>query len=458
MKTNKGIPQRFFWSWDHSTNWCMNTLGSQNCGVGNEYAKNPEMFELDYKRVIDWCAEHKMTAAGIVGMLRDRHGGVDSARRLCAYAREKGVLVYIIAGLFAYGGIYYEGDHKYSLNKFFEKNPKTVAVNRDGVPIVKHCKGRGGTKTEYQGCASNEKLRDFVIESLDWLFREIPELGGIQMESSDNGVCHCPECLARRGEFDAKEPISLADMAAIYPDASKVILDRNPDALVICESYHHFLDPECKVFTAENRTDDLKKLLSMPETTYWQWKCDRMLLDDTWEPGTPMLPTLRKFRHIMRSHAGTQWWGGRHSLSVDKIRRQCLLSYESGLDAVSMFGETSPFHTNSEFNYLALEYFADDPHASLRSFEEDIMAPRLGGKERAQMYYEYAMLYYDGIDKVPKAIADISKVIGETADTDALRRWMYLGNYLNSYYWEVSRGRDIKKMSCFNADRPDLFN
>ena len=45
--------------------------------------------------------------------------------------------------------------------------------------------------------------------------------------------------------------MKIADMAAIYPDASKVILDRNPDALVICESYHHFLDPECKVFTAD---------------------------------------------------------------------------------------------------------------------------------------------------------------------------------------------------------------
>ena len=205
MKANKGIAQRFFWTWDHSTNWCMNTLGAQNCGVGNEYAKDPQMFELDYKRAIDWCAEHKMTAIGIVGLLRDRHGGVEAARRVCAYAREKGVLVYLIAGLFAYGGIYYEGDHPYSLNKFFEKYPETIARQENGDFVVKRCMGRGGTKREYLGCASNRQLHDFVIESLDWLFKEIPELGGIQMESSDTGVCQCAKCRERRGDYGAKE-------------------------------------------------------------------------------------------------------------------------------------------------------------------------------------------------------------------------------------------------------------
>ncbi len=456
MNCSNKIPQRFFWTWDHSTNWCMNTLGAQNCGVGNEYSKDPQMFELDYKRAIDWCAAHKMTAIGIVGLLRERHGGVEAARRICAYAREKGVLVYMIAGLFAYGGIYYEGDHKYSLNKFFEKNPECIAVNADGSRVAKNCKGRGGTKIEYQGCASNRKLHDFVMDSLDWVFKDIPELGGIQMESSDTGVCQCPECLARRGEYAAEEPLSLADMAAIYPDASKVILNRNSDALVICETYHHFLDPECKIFATKKPSEDLKKLLAMPETTYWQWKCDRNLRDNNWNIGDEMISTMKKFRHIMRAHSGTQWWGGRHTFAVDKIRRQCLLSYESGLDAVSMFGETSPYHTNTEFNYLALEYFADAPHASVKNFAEDIMSPRLGGLDRAEKYYEFATLYRE-IKKVPQAVAEIGKIAGEIKDREALRRWLYLGNFLNSYYWEVQQGGSLENMCPRDADRPDEF-
>ena len=128
MKSHGKIPYRFFWTWDHSTNWCMNTPGEQICGVGNGYVKNPEMFEKDYMRAIDFCHEHRINAIGIAGLLRDRHGGVESVRRLCDYGNSKDVKIYIIAGLYAYGGIYYEGDHKYSLNNFFEKKRNTFVV------------------------------------------------------------------------------------------------------------------------------------------------------------------------------------------------------------------------------------------------------------------------------------------------------------------------------------------
>ena len=450
------IKNRFFWSWDHSTNWCLNSLGAQNCGVGNEYSKDPDMFERDYKRAIDWCAEHKMTAHGIVGMLRDRHGGVDAARRVCAYARERGTLVYIIAGLFAYGGIYYEGDHKYSLEKFFEKNPETIAINKDGEKVRKICKGRGGTKREYQGCASNELLHEFVLESLDWLFREIPELGGIQMESSDTGVCDCPRCRARRGDERPDEPISLADMAAIYPDAAEAVRRVDPDALIICETYHHFLDKEAKLFASENPDANLKKLLAMPESTFWQWKCDIALRDGSWTSDSRMIKNMQKFRHIVRAHTGTQWWDGRYTLGIDLIRRQCELTYDSGLDSVSMFGEISPYHTNSEFIYLALEYFADNPHSSLHSFVEDIMAPRLGGISEAETYKEYAD-YYMEIDKIPKAIADIAKITVAQTDYEVVRRWQYLASFLNSFYFEIKNGGSFRKMLAWRGSRPDLF-
>lgn len=450
------IKNRFFWTWDHSTNWCVNTPGEQNCGVGNEYMKNPEMFEEDYKRAIDWCAEHKMTAIGIVGMLRDRHGGVEAARRVCAYAREKGTAVYIIAGLFAYGGIYYEGEHKYSLDRFFEKNPDTIAKNPDGTLVRKDFFGRGGCKKQYQGCASNKLLHEFVLESLDWLFREIPELSGIQMESSDTGVCSCPACLARRGDVSPDEPISLSDMAAIYPDAARAVRAANPSALVICETYHHFLDDACKLFAKKEPSADLERLLAMPRDVFWQWKCDKRIRTNTWEAGAPMIENLKGFRHIMRSHTGTQWWGGRNTPGIELIRRQCQLSYDSGLDAVSMFGETSPYHTNAEFNYLALEYFADNPHNSVADFTRDVMAKSLGGIENAKVYGEYST-YYREIERIPKAISDIAKIAARESDPEVIRRFIYLASFLSSYQYEVSHGGRLENMNPLDEDRPDLF-
>ena len=431
------IPYRIFWTWDHSTNWCMNTRGAQNSGVANAYMKNPEMFLKDYMRVVDWCAENGMNAVGIVGLLRDRHGGVDSVRKLCAYAQEKGICIYIIAGLFAYSGIYYEGDSPYNLNKFFDKNPQCIGQYADGRPLIVKYYGSGGHKIDPQGCPSNPQLKEYVLESLDWLFKEIPELGGIQMEAGDNGVCQCPKCQERRGIVQSY--MSLADMAGIYPQGAEVVWGRKPDALVICETYHHFQEEEaCAIFDSKEPSEDLQRLLAMPEKTFWQWKCDQALADNTWQLGAKIPASMRKFHHIMRSHAGTQWWGGRHTLDIEKIRRQCMLSFDAGIDTVSMFGEQAPYHTNAEFNYLALQYFSDAPFAKLDSFVEDVMAPRLGGREIAFRYLEMAGLYRKP-EKIPAACAEIAKIAAGMTDYEALRRWQYLSSFLNSYCWEAGQ-------------------
>lgn len=434
---NQGIPHRFFWSWDHSTNWTLHAYGAQNCGVSNAYAKAPEMFLQDYKRVVDFAAAHKMDAVGMAGMLRESHGGVETVRQLCNYAAEKGVRIYMIAGLFAYGGIYYEGDHPYSLNRFFEKNPQCVGKLENGEPFIKQFDGRYGYRPEPQGCPSSPELHDYILESLDWLFKELPELGGIQIEAGDNGVCQCERCKARRGAGSGT--ISAADMAGIYPDAVDTILRRKPDALVICEAYKHFNDEAYNMFRTETPDEDLQKLFAMPENVFWQWTCDKQLNENSWHTGDEMIPALQKFSHVMRSHSGTQWRGApRASFAVDKIREQCRLSHASGLNGVSMFGESSTFHATAEFNYLALEYFADTPNAAAEDFVRDVMAPRLGGNDAAAFFYEAAQLF-EQPEKIPAANRQIARIAAGLTDDEALRRWHYLASHLNGFYWEVNQ-------------------
>ena len=435
------IPYRLFWDWDHCTTWCLNVPGSQYSGVANAYTKEGKYFELDYRRMVDWCAANGMDAIGIVGILRDRHGGVDSVRRLCSYAMEKGVRIYMIAGLYAYNGIYYEGDHPYTLESFFAKNPDAIGRDKDGNPLLIEFKGKWGHKKELQGCPSNPKLREFVLESLDWAFREIPELGGIQMEAGDCGVCQCDLCRERRGAKAVKDYKSFEDMAGIYPQAADVVWKRNPEAWVICETYHHFLDEASQLLKTEHPSPDLQRLFDMPEKTFFQWKCDRELDADSWQEGAELPDSMKKFRHIMRAHSGTQWWGGRHTFAADRIRRQCRLSYESGLQAVSMFGESSPFHTNAEFNYLALTYFADHPLSDMEHYAEDIMAPRLGGMNAAECYLKYAPLTAEP-EKIPGAVEEIAKIAAKVGDLDSIRRWNWLSTFLSSYYWEYRHQDD----------------
>ena len=110
------------------------------------------------------------------------------------------------------------------------------------------------------------------------------------------------------------------------------------------------------------------------------------------------------------------------------------------MTAVSIFGECSPFHANTEFNYLALSYFGDRPQAAFADFVADEMAPRLGGDpERAARYAEFAKLTAEPA-KIPAAVAEIVRIAAEVAaDHDAARRWTYLASFLDAYCYEFLR-------------------
>ena len=122
-------------------------------------------------------------------------------------------------------------------------------------------------------------------------------------------------------------------------------------------------------------------------------------------------------------------------MEIDKLRRQCLLSHTSGINGVSMFGECASFHTGSEFNYLALEYFSDHPYASNEDYIADVMAPILGGKGIAEEYFEYAQ-YVNTPEKIPDAAKRIARITAGLTDYSHLRRWQYLASFLNGYFWE----------------------
>ena len=447
----KPLAYKLFWTWDHSTNWTLNTPGSQTCGAGNAYTKKPETFLSDYRRAIDFCQERGIDAIGITGLLRDRHGGVDSARRVCAYAREHGVRIYLIAGLYAYGGIYHEGDHPYSLEKFLKENPDCMAKTPDGHDLNFPFQGHCGHKVTRHGCPSNPKMHDFILRSIEWLFQAIPELGGIQMETGDTGICLCEKCRERRNMKELRKDInylmSFEDMALIYPEAVRMVHNCSRDAWAICETYHHFLPgPEETLYSFCGGTppDKIDLLRKIPEQAFLQWVCDVQLADGSWKENEHVPQPLNSYRHIMRAHHGTYWRGGRHALAVDAIRRQCHLCACSGVQAVSMFGEGASFHANAEFNYLAMRYFADHPDASVEEFSDDVMAARLGGKDPAGKYLNFAVTGKNEPGKIPQFIKEIVQISARLRDHEILRRWFWLASYLNSLYWESTQKEFVK--------------
>ena len=122
------LPYRLLWTWDHSTNWYLEQVGIQEIGAMNYYSKPPEGFLEDYFRLIDFMSLNRIGGVTIYGFLRDCHGGIEAAQKLCKYASERGVRILPGVGINAYGGIYWEGNHRYNLTQWLRQRPELKAV------------------------------------------------------------------------------------------------------------------------------------------------------------------------------------------------------------------------------------------------------------------------------------------------------------------------------------------
>ena len=65
------LPNSYFWTWDHSTNWMLDDPGTLNWGCCNKYLKRPETFLEDYRRLTDFAAGLGVKGILIWGFIRD---------------------------------------------------------------------------------------------------------------------------------------------------------------------------------------------------------------------------------------------------------------------------------------------------------------------------------------------------------------------------------------------------
>jgi hypothetical protein len=448
------IKTRMFWTWDHSTEWALNRPGAHTHGSCNEYGRTTQAFLDDYTALLRWCGRHNVDAVVVWGLLRDCHGGLESAKRLCDVAAKVNVRLLCGVGLNAYGGVYYEGDSPYNLERHLQRHPDLYAVDAQGNSTNFSIDATGtrvkisntstpGPRGFYHACPSRRENQDFATESLAWLFKNL-ELGGVQMETGDTGVCQCQLCRDRRKH--PSESFSWEDMALMYPLATDAIRSVAPDAWIVCETYSH-PEPYSGAKAAPGFGDGKaawadKSLEKFPRGVFIQWVADRYLRQGdpqrTWTAAARVSGT--GLRHVMRAHLGTDWgWGGfRGEVALEWIARMVQQSVTSGIDGISLFGEVSPFRTGAELNYLALEHFgnADNPQSDQDAFVERIAAPLLGGEDHARDFVRFAGLldarFPDNRKGVPAALTNIYGRLA-TLPPDAARRWCWLANQLASF-------------------------
>lgn len=421
------IKTRKFWTWDHSTEWALNRPGAQTMGACNPYNRSSETFVEDYMKLLRWCGRHSIDAVVVWGLLRDCHGGLEAAKRLCEVAGEQGVRLLCGVGLNAYGGVYYEGDSPYSLRRFLDAHPELSAVDLVGNRL----------SSNTQSCPSRPENREFIAESMEWLFKSLP-LGGVQMETGDSGVCRCGLCKERRQ--NPVSSFSWEDMALMYPIAAEAIRSVSPEAWIVCETYSH-PEPDAQPekapeFGGGKPAWANRCLEQFPDGASVQWVCDQYVKPRLATPWTKAgVASKARHRHIMRAHFGTYWHRFRGELAVDWIADMAQHSMASGFEGLSLFGEVSPYHTGAELNYLALENCgsAANPGADLEVFLRDVAAPLLGGEELAHDYLRCARTV-DDLDRIGHALASIYARLASLPPSVA-RRWAWLANWLASFVY-----------------------
>lgn len=431
------IGTRFFWNWDHSTEWALNRAGAQTLGASNHYGRTPETFVEDFSKMVKWCGKHSVDGVVVWGLLRDMHGGVESVKKICDAAHANNVKVLCGVGLNCYGGVYYEGESPYSLEKHLQAHPELVGVNEAGYKMAYNF-GILGPKITTHACPSRKENQDFMSESLSWLFKNVP-IDGVQMETGDTGVCKCKLCTERRANPECG--ISWDDMALMYPMAGKSIRTEKPDAWIICETYAHpepYSDKEKQQGFGTGKPSWADKCMEQfPEGTFVQWAGDAFFKPQSARKWTDTgMVTDKRHRHIMRAHFGTYWGGIRGEVSVEYIADMFQQSMAHGIEAISLFGEVSPFNTGAELNYLALQNFGSTANskADIDLFLKEVAAPLLGGEEAARDYLKYGRLRWEPA-RIPDALKDI-KSRCTSLSPDATRRWTWLANFLASFIYE----------------------
>ena len=434
-----GLTYRTFWTWDHSTNWELSQIGQQEIGVFNPFQKPPSGFLADYRRLVDFCSRNRIAAIVVYGFLRDSHGGIEAAHELCRYANERGVRICPGIAIGAYGGVYWEGDHPYNLKTWLKANPQHAAKMEKGIgfQLADLAFPLNFPHSDYTvtACPSAPETMQWMEEAVSWL-AETFDIGGINIESGDYGVCGCERCVARRANDaeaarrrdDHGDSWSHTDMATNFPRLYRAAKAKRPDLWIYCEmQWDNLLEPVA-----------VKAQQQLPHGAIYQHTANR----NYWQRlRTELKPdyvaTLPTQPNVLRCQFACQWNGDerteRYAFNARTFADMASRGDALGMDGLTVWGEPSDYYATVELSYLAFARFSWNPKLSWSDFVRDEMAPRLGGQAEAERFIAIAE-EVDANQQLPVARlaqlqSDALAAIATLADEPA-RRWLTLAEQI----------------------------
>jgi len=263
----------FLWTWDTRMNWIKDKseiprkMASPDSVI--PYYGNEKLFLENYMRLIDLMKELDIPYVLIWGLLRDSHGGVDAAIKICEYAHEKNVKIIAGIGTQGYGGVYYEGKHKFNSSNWLAKHPE---LSEDAVLVQQNA------VVELRGkslCPSRPENIEWLLNGIEWLIKTIP-IDGLYLENGDYINCACKVCNERRKNIKDIYDIYFRSLTISYQPIIDYIEENYPDIPVINTLYsgfnEKFLRDHSGLFS-----------LSKYENTFNLWTLTNTSKQEEWE-------------------------------------------------------------------------------------------------------------------------------------------------------------------------------
>jgi hypothetical protein len=434
------LPNSYFWTWDHSTNWVWDDPGMLNYGCTNSYLKQPGTYLEDYRRLTDMAAGLGVKGAIIWGFLRDSHGGIEYAKRVADYAASRGVVIMPGVGTTWYGGCYYEGNHKYNLETFIKRNPDACHRLENG-----NC-------DEHGLCPTHPGFVEWVQKGVNWLFKEFA-IGGVNLENGDFVVCYCPRCKERREQWPKDEPLFWFHQYLGYEPALRALKPHCKDKLITWATYKGFMPGSGPGQNQHAYLECARPVMfdKLPADALCQWTLTHMIhprplplsayLDngapteslscETWSADAKP-PSARSVGFI---HQGSQWTGhSRYKQVIGAIKEGCLRAYRAGLEGVSIHGEVSSMHVPWALNYLAFSHFIHWPEDSLRDWGRKTLGQILGSPDEGAAFAEL-LAHCDAGSLSKTQLEDLK------SRNRSLQQDVYKGDHLQRYrFWNWLHG------------------
>ena len=415
--------KRILWNWNFMTNWdeqiplIHQTQAVDPNGKRQPYLEQPDGYVEQFTRVIDYAADHKLNGLIIWGFINDAHGGVESAKRLSAYARQQSVRVLPGVGTVIYGGFYHGGQSPYSLTHWMQNNPDVPRmIGKDG-------------KTIEAPCPSAPELHAFLREGSRWFFTTFTEIGGVNLEHGDFFECHCDRCKAGRAE-PGNDPNFLWDMMTTQLPVLEEGLKINPNLWFTFSPYWGY--------NAQMMENPPKFLARYPEQAIVQWTYTGMVAAPENWPAT-LKPPAGARHSIGLLHQGSywytprQWWGSpgqTYALIPDIIQKACARAIDDGSEGLEIVGQIGSASPQNEMNYLAFEAFTWNPKLSWDEWFARRLPAIYGSEELARAFYELLADETVSTEAIEAARTKALSVAAELRDPRQVNRWKNLAEEL----------------------------